>query len=64
MSDIISSRRAAIVPLFSHRSPVWLVIYARCQAVNSDLLVVMNDHSVSTCLLQQKHVFNFYQFWP
>lgn len=62
MSDIISSLCTAIVPLFSHSSRVWLVIYARCQAVNYDLLVVMNVPSVSTCLLQQKHVFSWVVF--
>lgn len=63
MSDLISSRCTAIVPLFSHSSLVWLVIYARCQTVNYDLLVVMNVHSVSTCLLQQKHVFSWVLFF-
>lgn len=59
MLDIISSRRAAIVPLFSHSSHIWLVIYARRQAVNYDLLVVINGHSVSNCLLQQKYRVSF-----
>lgn len=35
------------------------MIYAQCQAVNNDLLVVMNGHSVCACLLQQKHRFRF-----